>query len=153
MKNAFAVLLKLYPAGYRALFADEMAEVFEETRLDRRGLGWRSYLLFLITEFAGLVHGAVMARSMGVWQSGGARAAVPFVAGAAFSLPFLRPIFYFARYRPMMPSRLSTQDEKLELMVLAVVSVVLIAAFSAAFVLNLRSVAQRRSAEPARRHA
>ena len=153
MKSAFTAFLKLYPAGYRALFADEMISVFEETRRERYRLGWPSYLRFLLTEFAGVVQGAMLARSMGVLQNARLRSALPFLAGAMVSVAFLRPLLFFARMLPPAGSRFSTRDEKFELMALAVIATVLIAGFAIAFVLNVRTIARRRGGTVIRRHA
>jgi hypothetical protein len=153
MKGAFSALLKLYPRGYRALFAGEMTAVFEQTRRERRQSGWLAYTLFLLAEFAGVVRGAALTRSMGAWQNAPLRSALPYLAGAVVSLAFLRPLLYFGRMLPLTKSRFSTQDQKLELMALAVISIVLIAGFALAFVLNLRTVARLRAIETSRRHA
>src|SRR4051812_30739044 len=91
MKRSFAALMKLYPPGYRALFADEMAAVFEEACRDHRTQGHAAYLLYLIGEFAGLVKGAVLARSLGVWQNRAVRLTIPFLAGTLVSIAFLPP--------------------------------------------------------------
>lgn len=58
MINVCQVLLRLYPAAYRAQFGEEMIAVFEDVRadVDRKTLAARA--VFYIREIAGLVSGA-----------------------------------------------------------------------------------------------
>jgi len=143
MKRSFAALMKLYPPGYRALFADEMAAVFEEACRDHRAQGQLAYILYLLTEFAGLIKGAVLARSLGVWQNRAVRLTIPFVAGTLISVAFLPPLLAARRFLTVANSHLNSQDDTLKLLVLATASIIVIAGCSVAFVLNLRSIARR----------
>jgi|SRR5262245_963854 len=58
LKRAYDILLRLYPADYRALFADEMLTAFEEAAEERRERGWAVFASFVLEELAGLVIGA-----------------------------------------------------------------------------------------------
>jgi len=58
MKRAYDILLRLYPADYRALFAAEMSATFEEAARERRGHGWAVFARFTFAELAGLLIGA-----------------------------------------------------------------------------------------------
>jgi hypothetical protein len=152
MKRTFAALLRLYPRGYRELFADEMMAVFEDARLDSKSRGWLPYCTFLLAETAGILRGAALARSLGIWNNRVVSGALPFVAGGIVSVPFMRPLLYdWRRVRPIATLGYS-HDEVVMLMALAAVSVLLIAAFSIAFVINMRSLAERRSCG-VKRHA
>lgn len=147
MRRPFLALMKLYPPGYRDLFADEMAAVFEDSRREWRTRGQVAYLLFLVAELAGLLHGAAVARNPGRWPKRTFLAILPFLAGAIVSLLVLRLLLNFARWLPAANSHFYPQDEIAKLLALAAVSIVLIAGFSVAFVLNLRSLARRRQSK------
>jgi len=58
MKRAYDILLRLYPADYRALFAAEMSTAFEEAAEESRNRGWDAFARFALAELAGLVIGA-----------------------------------------------------------------------------------------------
>ena len=58
MKRAYDILLRLYPADYRALFAPEMSTAFEEAAEESRNRGWDVFARFALAELAGLVIGA-----------------------------------------------------------------------------------------------
>jgi hypothetical protein len=58
MKRAYDILLRLYPADYKALFAAEMSATFEEVARERRGHGWAVFARFASAELAGLLIGA-----------------------------------------------------------------------------------------------
>jgi hypothetical protein len=58
LKRAYDILLRLYPADYRALFADEMLTAFEEAAEERRERGRAVFARFVLAELAGLVIGA-----------------------------------------------------------------------------------------------
>jgi len=145
MQRVFASLLRLYPPEYRGQFAAEMAAVFQETCRDRREEGWLSYVLFLLTEVAGLLYGAAEAR---LQESHGRRTRPPvslLLTGGAVSLILVRFSLLSARIAPVAHRLLYSDDEQLQLVVIATVSVVLIAAFSVAFVINLMMLARRRA--------
>jgi hypothetical protein len=59
MRRVYEMLLRLYPADHRALFAYEMLAVFEEAAGDRRGCGRLAFLRFVFTELLALVTGAL----------------------------------------------------------------------------------------------
>lgn len=150
MKRSYAALMTLYPPEYRLLFADEMVAVFEEASRERKSRGWTCYLAFLAGEVCGLVRGAAVEWS-GRWYRRPSHRAFAFSAGAMISLLYLGPLL---RIRHLFPGgeqlgfvRRVADSETLELLVLAATSVVLIAAFSIAFVINLRSVAHRRQSK------
>ena len=143
MKRCFAALMKLYPPGYRALFADEMASVFEDARRDRRSQGRLPHPFFVVTEFAGLVRGAVLARSLGILRNPPLRIIIPLLGGVVTALTFAQSYLHSRRFQTVARPHLYSQDEILKILLLAAVSIVFIAACSAAFVLNLRSIARR----------
>jgi len=58
LKRAYDILLRLYPADYRALFASEMSTTIEEAAEERRERGWAAFTRFVLAELAGLVIGA-----------------------------------------------------------------------------------------------
>ena len=58
LKRAYDILLRLYPADYRALFAAEMLTAFEEAADERRERGRAVFARFVLAELAGLVIGA-----------------------------------------------------------------------------------------------
>jgi len=58
LKRAYDILLRLYPADYRALFAAEMLTAFEEAAEESRGHGQAVFARFALAELAGLVIGA-----------------------------------------------------------------------------------------------
>jgi hypothetical protein len=55
MKRAYSILLRLYPAEYRALFQNEMLAIIEEAAAERRGRF--AYIWFSLRELAGLACG------------------------------------------------------------------------------------------------
>jgi len=57
LKRAYDILLRLYPADYRALFAAEMLTAFEEAAEEPRERGWAVFARFALAELAGLVIG------------------------------------------------------------------------------------------------
>lgn len=143
MKSCYATLTRLYPPGFRESFAEEMTMVFEDARRERRDRGWISYLLFLVTELAGLLYGAVLAWRRGLSGKPLVSTVLPFLLGAFLSATLMRPIFYAATLRPRVISQGHPQNDVIVLLVLAAISVVLIAAFSVAFVVNLRILMRR----------
>jgi len=58
MKRAYKILLRLYPADYRASFAGPMAATFEQLADERRGCGPALLALFAFKEMTGVVVGA-----------------------------------------------------------------------------------------------
>ncbi len=58
MKYAYGALLRLYPGGYRLMFAQEMTSVFEQAAGDYQPRGFVTYMRFLASEFSGLLTGA-----------------------------------------------------------------------------------------------
>src|SRR5580704_13385257 len=58
MKRAYEILLRLYPRDYRAMFATEMVDAFEDESAERRRQGWRVYARFALAELMALVMGA-----------------------------------------------------------------------------------------------
>ena len=58
LKRAYDILLRLYPADYRALFDDEMLTAFEEAAEERRERGRAVFARFVLAELASLVIGA-----------------------------------------------------------------------------------------------
>jgi hypothetical protein len=58
LKRAYEILLRLYPADHRALFAAEMLTAFEEAVEERRERGWAVFARFALAELVGLVIGA-----------------------------------------------------------------------------------------------
>src|SRR5262249_61009870 len=73
LKRGYDILLRLYPADYRALFAAEMLTAFEEAAEERRERGWAIFARFALAELAGLVIGA------------GAEGGAKFISGACHS--------------------------------------------------------------------
>ena len=58
MTRAYRILLLLYPADYRALFAAGMLNAFAKTAAERRGQGRAVFIRFALAELAGLTIGA-----------------------------------------------------------------------------------------------
>jgi|SRR5579872_4904657 len=58
MLNAYQLLLRLYPATYRAEFGEEMAAVFEDVRTDSGHNAFAARAVFYVREIVGLVSGA-----------------------------------------------------------------------------------------------
>jgi hypothetical protein len=57
MKRAYSILLRFYPAEYRALFEREMLALIEEASAERRARGRAAFLWFSVRELAGLACG------------------------------------------------------------------------------------------------
>src|SRR4051812_21071848 len=64
MQSVYRAILWLYPAEYRATFADEMIEAFEQAKADSRKRGMLHLLAFAICELAGLVKGLFTERAV-----------------------------------------------------------------------------------------
>ena len=47
MKRIYETLLRLYPSEHQALFAPEMAAVFEKAAEEHRGRGWAVFIRFV----------------------------------------------------------------------------------------------------------
>lgn len=62
MRAVYAVLLGLYPAKDREIFAAEMMETFEAAAKEARGRGMAAYVRFAGRELAGLLAGLVSER-------------------------------------------------------------------------------------------
>jgi hypothetical protein len=60
VQGFYRAVLKLYPAEYRAAFASEMTEAFEEARISSGEGGPLKLILFAAREFAGLVRGLIV---------------------------------------------------------------------------------------------
>lgn len=58
MRQAYKLLLQLYPADYRASLAAEMLATFEEASEERRDCGWLVFGRFAFEEVTGVVVGA-----------------------------------------------------------------------------------------------
>jgi len=59
MLNAYQLLLRLYPAAYRAEFGEEMIALFEDVRADVDHTTVAARAVFYVREIAGLVSGAL----------------------------------------------------------------------------------------------
>lgn len=57
-ERAYRLLLRLYPYDYRALFAKEMENAFEQAAAERRQQPMPALLRFLLSEFVDLLAGA-----------------------------------------------------------------------------------------------
>ena len=57
MRDAYQAILQLYPAEYRAIFAPEMLQTFQEAAIERRGRGRAAFLRFAVRELTGLLGG------------------------------------------------------------------------------------------------
>jgi hypothetical protein len=58
MHRAYQILLKLYPADYRASFAAGMLDAFEKAAEDGRRRGRAAFVCFALAELTGLLTGA-----------------------------------------------------------------------------------------------
>lgn len=58
MRTVYDWLLRLYPAGHRRRFGDEMAFVFEQTKAERANQGSGPLISFYFREIAGVLGGA-----------------------------------------------------------------------------------------------
>jgi hypothetical protein len=146
MRRPFAALLHLYPPAYRDVFAEEMAAVFEESLSERRSRGLAKYWIFLITELSGLLQGAATAWAIGLWPRQAIPTVFPFLAGAIISAFILRPFVSIRHSFPVAEPHLYTKQEISALMAIVAISMVLVAGFSVAFVINMRMLARRRQA-------
>jgi hypothetical protein len=145
MKGFFAILLRLYPPDYRKRFSGEMRAVFQETARDRRAEGLVSYVLFLLTELAGLFYGIAEER---IQNSRGRRTGPPvalLLTGGAVSVILVRVSLLLPRFAPVAQRLLDSNDQRLQLVALATGSILLVATLSLAFVLNLMIMARRRA--------
>jgi hypothetical protein len=145
MKRPFAALLHLYPSAYRDVFAEEMAAVFEESMSDQRSLGLAAYWIFLITELSGLLQGAATAWGIDLWQRRAIPTIFPFLTGAIISATILRRFVSIRHSLPVVETHLYTKQEISALMAIVAISMVLLAAFSVVFVINMRTLARRQS--------
>jgi hypothetical protein len=59
MERAYRMLLRVYPSDYQGEFAEEMAAVFRQAEMARRGEGRFAYTRFLLNELIGVLPGAV----------------------------------------------------------------------------------------------
>jgi hypothetical protein len=57
MRRVYLILLRLYPAEYRALFESEMLTLIEEASAEQRGRGRAAFFWFSLRELVGLVCG------------------------------------------------------------------------------------------------
>jgi hypothetical protein len=58
IKRVYQTLLQLYPADYKALFAEEMSNTFEKADEERRAKGALHFMRFAFAELSGLLIGA-----------------------------------------------------------------------------------------------
>ena len=58
MRQAYEILLRLYPRDFRAAFSPEMLMAFERSAVERRAQGTADYIGFAASELIGLVIGA-----------------------------------------------------------------------------------------------
>ena len=63
MRLAYRAILALYPAKYKAVFAQEMIETFEHAARDCRARGFGVFVAFALAEFAGILTGLVRERA------------------------------------------------------------------------------------------
>ncbi len=82
VNQMFRFLLCFYPPEHRVLFNTEMTSVFEAALAERRRQSHTAWVRFVISEFAGLIAGAMSARTAGLFGSSG-----PVVATAGASVP------------------------------------------------------------------
>jgi hypothetical protein len=81
INQIFRILLGLYPAQHQVLFNAEMTTVFEAALAERRRQSGAAWVRFVISEFAGLIAGAISA-----WTARLFRTAGPVVATAGASV-------------------------------------------------------------------
>jgi hypothetical protein len=60
VRQAYEILLRLYPRDYRTRFATEMSIAFEEASVERRKHGRAVFARFAMAELTGLAAGAAM---------------------------------------------------------------------------------------------
>ena len=58
MTLAYRALVQLYPKDHRAWFGAEMQSVFEEAAREHRSRGRAAYLVFVLSEYTGLLLGS-----------------------------------------------------------------------------------------------
>ena len=58
MRRLYSILLRLYPAEYRALFEPEMLMLLEEASAEQRGRGRAAFFWFSLRELGGLACGS-----------------------------------------------------------------------------------------------
>jgi hypothetical protein len=69
MRRLYRIILKVYPAEYRNAFGAEMIGVFDQARADARKRGALRFVLFMISEFSGLLKG-LLREFAAKWASG-----------------------------------------------------------------------------------
>jgi hypothetical protein len=92
MLSLYRCLLHLYPAAYRHEYGDEMTGVFRDVRTEALGKGLSPRAIFLLREFAGLLHGALQERLEAIT---GSRLLFPskrFTMRSQFRFPKATPI-------------------------------------------------------------
>ena len=151
MRYAYEALLRLYPSGYRLVFAQEMTSVFEQAADDHQPRGFLTYIRFLASEFLGLLTGAFRMWADEYMERSRRRISVSFLisllAGAAITL-FFQGSFYRGmsqlRHVPMQAPGATpvTSDVMLPLIIAGGV-LLFISVFSVAFVWNLRMIGNR----------
>jgi hypothetical protein len=119
-----------------------MTAVFEAAARDASDRGPLAYGGFLLSEFVGLVAGALQEQACAPRSSPRPPIAL-LLGGAAISVIVMRFFLFTAGSLPAARLVVSGQEEVLILIALASVSFVLIAAFALAFVLNLRILMRR----------
>jgi hypothetical protein len=151
MRYAYETLLRLYPSGYRLVFAQEMTSVFEQAAGDCQPRGLLAYTGFLLTEFIGLLAGAFSMWANGYLERSRRRVSASFLisllAGAAITL-FFQSFFYMgmihhkAASAPSRETPQTTPDLMLPLIMAGGV-LLFISVFSVAFVWNMRIIGNR----------
>lgn len=62
LRRLYSTLLEMYPAGFRAQFGAEMADVFAQAAAHAGGQGRARLLRFVMKELSGLIAGAMRER-------------------------------------------------------------------------------------------
>ena len=151
MRHAYEALLRLYPNGYRLVFAQEMTSVFEQAAGDYQPRGFLSYLAFLRSEFCGLIAGAFFAWTDEYMLRSRRRLNAPFLisllAGAAITMFFQGSFYRGMSQLRHIPAQAPdappiTSDVMLPLIIAGGI-LLFLSVFSVAFVWNMRMIGNR----------
>ncbi len=112
MKRVYEFLLRLYPRDYRAVFAKEMSNAFEQGLAERRDQGWGAAWRFALAELVGLTIGAGIEWIAKLSTDSSVRGR---------SLPDRQLSAHYAGAFPNFPEEVSKAQERTELLVKRIV--------------------------------
>jgi hypothetical protein len=153
MIYVYEILLRLYPLSYRQVFGNEMASVFKQSASDNRSRGALAYVLFLCTEYGGLIAGA-----FSLWGEEYMKRGIRFrrltlstlfsAAAGLVITAFFQAVVYLGMAHNFTP-RIAPPDSQPPIpafalpMLIVGATLLFIGLFSIAFVWNMRIVGNR----------